>query len=114
MSETKAAWDEVGNRFSNLAGHVKDQFDARTAEGGPDSAQVDDAVRTLVRAVDHAFTAIGDTLRDPALRDDLKHAATAMSDAIATTFRDVSDRISAHGPPNDGSGAASGDGANVG
>jgi enamine deaminase RidA (YjgF/YER057c/UK114 family) len=120
MSDAKAAWDEVGNRFANLAGHVKEQFDARTAEGGPGSEQVDDAVRTLVRAVDHAFTAIGDTLRDPSLRDDLKHAASAMGDAIATTFRDVSDRISTHtpsgssGPSNGEGGAASGDGANVG
>jgi hypothetical protein len=93
MSETKAAWEEVGNRFAGLAGHVKEQFDARSAGNEPDGEQIDDAVRTLVRAVDNAFTAIGDTLRDPALRDDLKHAAAAMTDALATTFRDVSDQI---------------------
>jgi hypothetical protein len=118
MSDTKAAWEEVGNCFAGLAGHVKEQFDARAAEGGPDSGEVDDAVHTLVRAVDHAFTAIGDTLRDPGLRDDLKVAASAMTDAIATTFRDVSDRINAHQPqstpPDDPGGASSGDGANVG
>ncbi len=96
MAEAKAAWDEVGNRFAELAGKVKDQFEARSAFGGPDSEKVDDAVRTLVRALDNAFTAIGDTLRDPSTRDDVKQAANAMGDAIATTFNDIAEQIRRH------------------
>jgi hypothetical protein len=124
MPDAKAAWDEVGNRFSDIAGRVKEQFDARAAYGGPDSQKVDDAVRTLVRAVDNAFTAIGDTLRDPSTRDDVKQAANAMGDAIATTFNDVADQIRSwkghHDEPGGGSGGsgrsdgAGGDGATVG
>ena len=121
MPDAKAAWDEVGNRFSDIAGRVKEQFDARAAYGGPDSQKVDDAVRTLVRALDNAFTAIGDTLRDPSTKDDVKQAANAMGDAIATTFNDVADQIKSwtghHNEPGGGSsasGGAGGDGANVG
>jgi Flp pilus assembly pilin Flp len=93
MPDAKAAWDEVGNRFADIAGHVKEQFDARAAFGAPDSQKVDDAVRTLVGALDNAFTAIGDTLRDPATRDEVKQAANAMGNALATTFTDVADQI---------------------
>jgi hypothetical protein len=129
MADAKAAWDEVGNRFSEIASRVKEQFDARAAYGGPDSAKVDDAVRTLVRAVDNAFTAIGDTMRDPATRDEVKQAASAMGDAIATTFHDVADEIKTRttrhdeppssssgspGSPGSTGGASSGDGATIG
>jgi hypothetical protein len=93
MVDAKTAWDEVGNRFSDIAGRVKEQFDARAAFGGPDSQKVDDAVRTLVRAVDNAFTAIGETLRDPATRDEVKQAASAMGDAIGATFNEVAAQI---------------------
>jgi hypothetical protein len=93
MADTKAAWDDVGNRFSDIAGRVKEQFEARAAFGEPDAQKVDDAVRTLVRALDNAFTAIGDTLRDPSTRDDVKRAASAMGDAIATTFQEVAEQV---------------------
>jgi Flp pilus assembly pilin Flp len=128
MADAKAAWDEIGNRFSEIAGRVKEQFDARAAYGGPDSQKVDDAVRTLVRALDNAFTAIGDTLRDPATRDEVKQTASAMGDALASTFHEVADQIkarTARQPSNDpghesgaggggGSNGAGGDGATVG
>jgi Flp pilus assembly pilin Flp len=125
MPDAKAAWDEVGNRFSEIAGRVKEQFDARAAYGGPDSQKVDDAVRTLVRALDNAFTAIGDTLRDPSTRDEVKQTASAMGDALATTFHEVADQIktrTSRQPPNDpshpggtgGGNGAGGDGATVG
>jgi Flp pilus assembly pilin Flp len=125
MPDAKAAWDEVGNRFSEIAGRVKGQFDARAAYGGPDNQKVDDAVRTLVRALDNAFTAIGDTLRDPTTRDDVKQTASAMGDALATTFHEVADQIKSRTgrqPSNDdekkgptgGANGAGGDGAAVG
>jgi hypothetical protein len=93
MADAKSAWDEVGNRFSDIAERVKEQFDARAAFGAPDSQKVDDAVRTLVRAVDNAFTAIGETMRDPSTRDEVKQAASAMGDAIAVTFNEVASQI---------------------
>jgi len=122
MPDAKAAWDEVGNRFSDIAGRVKEQFDARAAYGGPDSQKVDDAVRTLVRALDNAFTAIGDTLRDPSTRDEVKQTASAMGDALASTFHEVADQIktrTSRQPSSDsgstgGSNGAGGDGATVG
>jgi hypothetical protein len=107
MPDTKAAWDDVGSRFSDLAGKVKEQFEARVAFGGPEAQKVDDAIRTLVRALDNAFTAIGDTLRDPATRDEAKQAASAMGDALASTFHDVADQIKLRAGGGGGGGSSS-------
>jgi hypothetical protein len=93
MSDAKGAWDEVGNRFGDLAGRLKEQYDARSAFGASANEKIDDAVRTLARALDDTITAIGDTLRDPATRDDVKQAANAVGNAIATSFTEIAEQI---------------------
>ena len=55
-----------------------------------------DALRQLSEALDAGFTTIGDTFRDPAMRDDLKTAGTSIADALSATLRDVSDAIKRH------------------
>jgi hypothetical protein len=93
MSETKNAWDEVGNRFSELGRHVKQRYDANTGFSDDQREKVNDALHQLGDALDAGFTAIGDSLRDPAMRDELKHAGVAVADAIAATFNDVATEI---------------------
>jgi hypothetical protein len=93
MADAKAAWDEVGGRFADLAGRLKEQFDARSAFGTSANEKIDDAVRTLARALDDTITAIGDTLRDPSTRDDVKQAASAVGNAIASSFTEIAEQI---------------------
>jgi hypothetical protein len=93
VSETKNAWDEVGNRFTELGRHVKQRYDANAGFGDDDREKVNDALHQLGDALDAGFTAIGDSLRDPAMRDELKHAGVAVADAIAATFTDVAAEI---------------------
>ena len=96
MAEAKEKWDEVGERFADLGRSLKDRFDANAAFGSEEKDKVNDALRQLGDALDAGFTTIGDTLRDPAMRDELKHAGTSIADAIAATLRDVSDVIKRH------------------
>jgi hypothetical protein len=93
MSETKDAWDEVGNRFSDLGKHVKDRYDANAGFGDEQHEKVNAALRQIGDALDAGFTAIGDSLRDPGMRDELKHAGVAVADALAATFNDVASEI---------------------
>ena len=95
MAEAKQKWDEVGDRFSDLGRHLKDRFDANAAFGADEREKVNDALRQLGDALDAGFTTIGDSLRDPAMRDELKTAGSSIADAIAATLRDVSDAIKA-------------------
>lgn len=93
MAEVKEKWEEVGNRFGALAQHVKDRFDARAAFGEAEKAEVEGALRKLGDALESAFDAIGETMRDPDIRDELKGVATTLGEALSTTFREVADGI---------------------
>ncbi|MGQ0826619.1 MAG: hypothetical protein ACT4OX_16600 [Actinomycetota bacterium] len=92
MEGSKAAWDAVGAQFSQLGERIKERCDARVAFGD-DQAKLEDAVKSIVETLDNAFTAIGDTLRDQEIHDELKAAATAMGSAFTTTFHEVADEV---------------------
>jgi len=96
MAEAKEKWDEVGDRFGDLGRHLKDRFDANAAFGADDRERVNDALRQLRDALDAGFTTMGESLRDPAVLDELKTAGASIADAIAATMRDVSDAIKRH------------------
>jgi hypothetical protein len=93
MSDASRKWDEVGESFGELGRSLKSRFDANAAFGPADRDKVNDALRQLADALDAGFTTIGDTFRDPALRDEMRHAGSSIADAIAATLRDVSDAI---------------------
>jgi hypothetical protein len=93
MSETRAAWDEVGNRFADLGKHVKDRYDANVGFGDADKEKLNNAMHEIRDALDAGFTALGDSLRDPTMRDEMKGAGVAVADALAATFNDVADTL---------------------
>jgi hypothetical protein len=96
MAEAKERWDEVAERFTELGRTLKDRFDANAAFGADERDKVNDALRQLGDALDAGFTTIGDTLRDPAMRDEMKHAGTSIADAIKATMRDITDSLKGH------------------
>lgn len=95
MTDAKEAWDDVGEQFAELGNRIKEQVDARIAFEQVDNRKIDDALRTLVDAVDGVLTAIGDTMRDPEIRDDVKQAASSFGDAVASSLRDLGDTVRA-------------------
>jgi hypothetical protein len=96
MAEAKDKWDEVGERFGDLGRHLKDRFDANAAFGAAERERVNDALRELGDALDAGFTTIGEALRDPSMREEMKSAGSSIADAITATLRDVSDAIKRH------------------
>lgn len=108
MDDAKAAWDEVGDRFTMLAGLIRERYEANAgaaaAEPGPEATEgtagtadrreeAERAVRGLVDALDRAFTAIGDAVRDPTFRAEAKQAAGAIGEALGTTLVEVGNDI---------------------
>lgn len=64
------------------------------AEGQPtDRRKVDDALQKLTESLDQAFSAIGDAVRDPAVGEQTKKAASSLSDALTATFAEASERF---------------------
>ena len=91
---TKAAWDEVGTEFTRLGVHLKHQIEARLAfakEQAPE--EVEQAIKKIVDTLNDAFGAVGETLRDPTIRDDAKRAASTLGDAVARTLQQAGDEV---------------------
>jgi len=93
MAEAKQKWDEVGDRFTDIGRRIKDRYDASASMGDDEKAKMNDALRQVGDALDAGFTAIGDSLRDAGMRDELKQAGVAIADALAATFTDVAEEI---------------------
>ena len=93
MSDASRRWDEVGESFTELGRSLKDRFDANAAFGPDEREKVNDALHQLTDALDAGFTTLGDAFRDPALRDEMRHAGSSIADAIAATMREVSDAL---------------------
>ena len=123
MAESKAAWDQVGQEFRELGRQIKQHYEQQprpagetgpTGSAGPDGRQgqrsaeapgdqgaapaadrrkVDDALQKLTEALDQAFSALGDAVRDPQVGEQTKKAAASLSDALNATFAEASERF---------------------
>jgi hypothetical protein len=97
MSGTNEAWNEVGERFASWGRHVSERY--KGASGAArESAQesqrkLEDAARDITDALDRAFTALGDTIRDEQAKQDLKQAVRALGDAVSVTVTETTERI---------------------
>jgi len=94
---SKEAWDEVGERFAvfgrALAARYKQLEQDRGATTEEDKRKVEEALSTITRQLDQAFTSLGDTIRDPGAKDGLKQAARSVGDALAITFSEVTEEV---------------------
>jgi hypothetical protein len=55
--------------------------------------KIDDALKQLTDAIDSAFSTVGETLRDPELREQLKTTANSLASAVSTTIHDVTEDV---------------------
>ncbi len=101
MAESsKEAWDEVGERFAVIGRALAARYRQLELERGTtteeDKRKVEEALSTITRQLDQAFTSLGDTIRDPGAKDGLKQAARSVGDALAISFSEVSDEVRKH------------------
>jgi hypothetical protein len=92
MSESKAKWDDVGDRFTELARKLKTHYDENT-HSKPETEKAQDALHQIGDALDAGFTAIGESFRDAQMRDELKSAGVAITDALSASLDDVKNAI---------------------
>jgi hypothetical protein len=97
-NNAKDAWNEAGERFSSWARLVADRYRAAetstTSEGAREAQRkLEDAARELTDQLNRAFTALGDTLRDPKAKDNLKGAVRALGEAVSVTVTETGEEI---------------------
>jgi DNA-binding ferritin-like protein len=104
-NETKKAWDEVGERFSEVGRRIGEHYRKMGAEAEAAAEEqgraLNDAVKKAVDELDHALTAVGDSLRDQQTKDSLKQAARSFGDALSATFSNLSEEIRKRVGPKD-------------
>jgi hypothetical protein len=96
MAESREAWEQVGREFSALGRQVRQRYEQQAEPGEAPAAEqrkVDDALRQLRDSLDQAFTTLGEAIRDPEFGEQTKKAASSLSDAMAATFSEVSERL---------------------
>jgi hypothetical protein len=104
VGNAKDAWNEVGERFASWGRLVGDRYREAEAEVGKgvDSMsegsreaqrKLEESARELTEQLNRAFTALGDTLRDPKAKEDLKGAVRAIGDAVTVTVTQTSEEI---------------------
>ena len=91
MADARESWDEVGKVLEGLG--LKLKMHLENARDSVDGEQLGDALKSAAATVDSAFDAVGNAVRDPAVKEDVRRAGAALSDAIATTFSEVSRNI---------------------
>jgi len=93
MTDAKQRWDTVGEQFTELGKSFKARYKTNATFDEEQRRQLDDALRNVGEALDAGFTTIGDSMRDPEMRDEVKRAGIAVADALAATFNDVAEEI---------------------
>lgn len=97
VESSKEAWNEVGDKFGEWSRTLGEKYRKRGEElgatGGEDRKKLDDAIQTVTRQLDQAFNSLGETLRDPEAKQQLKEATKSLGDALSTTFSEVGEQI---------------------
>jgi transcription elongation GreA/GreB family factor len=96
-NDAKDAWNQVGERFSSWGRLVADRYkeaETTTVESARDAQhKLEESARELTEQLNRAFTAVGDTLRDPKAKENLRQAVRALGDAVSITVAETGDEI---------------------
>jgi hypothetical protein len=111
MDDSKKAWQDVSRRFAELGTTIKEHSQRLKSEqetaAREGRSRLDEALQAATEQLDQAFTALGDTLRDPAAKEQIRAAGRSLGNALETTFTEVGDEIrrtlrSSRTPPEGG------------
>ncbi len=92
MSSNEETWKNVGEKFSQLGGRIKEHYQAAEPEA-PDSEEVKEAFEKVTEGLERMFSSVGKAVRDDSVKSDAKAAATSLIEAIGTTFEGLSEDV---------------------
>jgi hypothetical protein len=94
MTEVRAAWNETGDKLTELGHKLKVHYDSQHgAQGQQTREELTDATRRLGSAIRDAFEAIGTAARDKAVQDDVKQVGQSLAEALGATLGQAADEL---------------------
>ena len=91
MPQARESWEEVGKILEGLG--LKLKVHAEQARAEVDGARLDDALQQAGASTKKAFEALENAVRDPAVQEDVRRAAGALSDAVSNTFAEIAAQV---------------------
>jgi hypothetical protein len=100
----EAAWDDVAAHFSRLGQQVRERFErpageaagaTETPSDAPSTRETPsgDTVRRWIDKLDETFTRLGDTVRDPAFRQEAGASVGRLGEALGVTLREAGEQL---------------------
>ena len=95
--DAKQAWNDVGERFASLGKRLSERYQ----EAGPSGEAVaretqrtlEETAKEVGEQITRGLDVLGATIRDEEAKADLKHALTAVGDALGATFDEAAEAI---------------------
>lgn len=87
MTSTQSSWAQLSDRLEALALKFKMHLEQSSSEELPE------ALGKLRRAVQDAFEATGNAVKDEAVRADVREAGRLFAESMSKTFAKVSDDL---------------------
>ena|SRR5664279_729329 len=94
MADAKSAWNDAGERLTELGQKLKTHYEQQHGtEGEQTKEELADAAKRLGGAVQDAFEAIGKAAKDKSVQADVKQVGQSVYDALGATFGQVSEEL---------------------
>jgi hypothetical protein len=86
-------WSEAGKRWSSIGEKLRDRYKEVSGEGGPSEDEVRSALETLGEAARAVADSVGNAMKDPDVREQMKDAAASFVTALGQTFSQLGDEL---------------------
>jgi predicted trehalose synthase len=86
-------WSEAGKRWSSIGEKLRDRYKEVSGDGGPSEAEVRSALETLGEAARAVADSVGNAMKDPDVREQVKDATASFVTALGQTFSQLGDEL---------------------
>jgi hypothetical protein len=94
MADARAAWNETGDKLTDLGRKLKVHYESQHGSDGQQTREeLTDAARRLGSAVQDAFEVIGVAARDKAVQDDVKQVGQSLAEALGATLGQATEEL---------------------
>jgi len=93
MADVTSSWKQAGSRFSDLGSTIKGHYGKQREEGGSATEEVGDAFRKLGGVISGAVSTTVETVKDPAVKDEVVEIGRSIGSAVTVTVASATDEV---------------------